>query len=59
MQAIINTIIQLAQQAGQSVMQWLQSPQGQHFLKHLGHEVAERVYDYFKDQYEEYKKKKG
>ena len=47
LEALIATVIALAAQAGQSAYQWLQSPQGQHFLKHCCYHLAKEVEKYF------------
>ena len=43
MQEIINTVSQYAAQAGQSIVQWIQSPSGQHMLKHCGIHIAKEL----------------
>lgn len=47
---IISIVIGLAAQAGQSAIQWLQSPSGQNFLCSLGQHLGKEVYKYFKEQ---------
>ncbi len=48
---ILNQITTLAQQAGQSIQQWIQSPSGQHFLKHLGYHISREISEWVKKNF--------
>lgn len=53
LQILFNTICQLAQYAGQSIQQWLSSPQGQQFINYIiqtcGPTALQELYKMIKD----------
>lgn len=44
---LIAAVGALAAAAGQNAVQWLQSPAGQEFLRHLGHHLAAELSKHF------------